>query len=90
MPLCFSWLESSDGNLYTAVHKDLIAGQMVLSSRWQQYGEEMFPFKHDNVPVHKDSLVNKYIFQCGEEDVSAHSLKTRPLGWTASINQHQC
>ena len=59
-------------NLNTTAYNDIPDGY-VLSTLGQQFEEGPFLFQHDNVPVHKARVIQKWCVEIGVEE----------LGWTA-------
>ena len=58
---CFSWfglgpLVPVKGNLNATAFNDI---HSVLPTLWQQFGEGLFLFQHDNAPVHKARSIQK-------------------------------
>ena len=60
---CFLWfglgpLVPVKVNLNTTAYNDILDNS-VLPSFWQQFGEGLFLFPHDNAPVHKARSIQK-------------------------------
>ena len=70
---CFSWfglgpLVPVKGNLDFTTYNDIV-DDSVLPTLWQQFGEGLFLFQHDNAPVHKARSIQKLFVEIGVEEV---------------------